>query len=343
MSPDLTSFIRGGRTRLGDVVGVDIGSSGTKAVRLRTVEGAIRMTAVAHLPRLPFPTADAPAAGGGTALVLPRELRARHVALALSHPEAVTKLLAVPRAADKLADFAFAGLLGLANPDAHRIGVEIESSSHNETVVLAAALPERIVRWALGLFPAGTPIPCSVEIAGLAALNAIAYSLRDKPDDNAVMAIDIGAQTSTVGILVRNELALVRQFQIGTSAVLARVAETLGMDEETARSVLTDGVIDASDAVHSALDPLVRQLVLGRDFVARRRNCRIGSIYLTGGLLSAPFWRQQLATMLGIEAFDWNPLLIVPSGPGTIDPALTTAAGCFAAAMGTALAAWEAP
>jgi Tfp pilus assembly PilM family ATPase len=301
------------------------------------------LIAAAQLPGHAFPAADAAPGAPPAALVLARELRARHVALAVSHPESVAKLLVVPRAADKLADFEFASLLGLSNPNAYRIGIEVESSNHSETTVLAAAVPERIVTWALNLFPVATPAPCAVEISGLAALNAIAHSLRDKPEDGAVMAVDVGAQTSTVGIFVRDELALLRQLQIGAGAVLGRVAAALGMDEETARGVLADGMIDASDAVSEALEPLVRQLILGRDFVARRRNCRIGRVYLTGGLLSAPFWRQQIATALEIEAADWSPLTIVPALPAAITPALTAASGCFAAAMGAALAALEAP
>jgi Tfp pilus assembly PilM family ATPase len=340
MTLDLKNFFKSRGPLHQDVLGVDIGASATKAVRLRVVDGQVRLVAAAQWPLLPFPAADAPVKSAP--LAVPHALHARHVALALSPPSAVAKLLIVPRAANNLADFAFAGMLGLAQPDKFRIGIEVESSSHNETTVLAAALPEYLVKWAISLFPVATPTPCAVEIAGLAALNAIMHSLRAKPEDHAVMAIDIGAQTSTFAIFIRENLALLRQFPIGAGTVMARVASSLGMDEETARNVLSDDAIDASDAIHEALDPLMRQLVLGRDFVARHRNCRVGSVYLSGGLASTPFWRRHIASLLGFEANDWNPLTSIPSEPDTVSPELMASANSFTAALGAAWGALEA-
>lgn len=113
------------------------------------------------------------------------------------------------------------------------------------------------------------------------------------------------------------------------------------MDEETARGILADNVVDATDAIHTALQPLVRQLALGRDFVTRHRNCRIGDLYLTGGIAGTPFWRQHLAALLGFEAKEWNPLAVVPPHPDLPPAEQTTDTGCFAAAMGAALGALE--
>lgn len=344
MKLGLNRFLHSSRARRREVTGVDVGSSGTKVVRLRTGEQGPMLMAAALLPPMkPPPPATTPEKRNRSALSLPGALCSRYVAVAISPPDATAKMLVVPRAADKMEGFGFAELLGLPNNDTHRIGIEIQSSARGETTVLAAALPESAATWSLNLFPTASSAPCSLELSGLAALNAIAYSLRNKPEENAVMAIDVGAQTSTFGVFMRNELALLRQFKIGAGMVWSRVAETLGMDEETARDVLTDNVIDASDAIRGAFDPLVRQLTLGRDFVARHRNCRIGGIYLSGGMLSTPFWRQHLATMLGLEANDWNPLTILPAAPGAVPPALENTSGCFAAAMGAALAALEAP
>lgn len=343
MKLNLARFLGSARKRLRDVVGVDIGSTGIKVVRVRIGEHGPLLTGAALLPPLhPAPTDALIAKHRRPALILPRELRARWNALAISPPDAIAKLLVVPRAADKLGDFGFAELLGLPNADTHRIGVEVQSSTYGETTVLAAALPETMALWCLRLLPSATSASCSLELSGLAALNAIAFSQRDKALDSACMALDVGAQTSTLGIFVKNELALVRQFAIGSQMVLKCVAEALGMDEETASSVLGDGVIDATDAVRTALDPLIHQLVIGRDFVARRKNCRINELFLTGGLFGSAFWRTQLADTLNITAAAWNPLAIIPASPAAAVLADNPNASAFAAAMGVALAALEA-
>jgi Tfp pilus assembly PilM family ATPase len=220
MSVDPKTILKRFARRRHDVLGFDVGVTTLKAVRLRVIENAVYLVAVAQLPHLSVPTANSESSAAPQPFQIPRSLHAKYVAFALSPPQAVAKLLVVPRPADKLDDFSFAGLLGLDNPDAFRIGVEIASSTHSETTVLASAMPDQVVHWALGLFPIATPAPCSLEISGLAALNAVAYGLKDHPRDEAVMAIDIGAQTSTLGVFLRGDLALLRQFKLGASAIL---------------------------------------------------------------------------------------------------------------------------
>ncbi len=312
-----------------DVVGIDFGASGVRAVRIsRTGEGAAVTQAWEAAAPVPDP------------LPLPRALRARAGAVAVSHPDAVAKLLSIPRPANKLDDVPFADLLGLGDPQAFRLAMEIQDSSAAETHALLAAIPEAAVGAALHPFAQGFPAPQSLELSGLAAVHGILLGNPAFGEQNLIL-LDLGGEIATVAITIPKRLAFMRQFRIGANTILRKLGESLGMDADTARDAVGDGVVDASDQVRTAFEPLARQIILGRDFVARRHNARASNLYVSGGLFQAPFWLGPLQTALAVEAAIWNPLAALPAAPGALSPEMT-ARGCrFAAAAGAALAALQ--
>lgn len=309
-----------------DIVGIDVGSSGVRAVRVaHTKDGAMLTQAWETLSPVPGP------------LTLPRNLKARAGALAVSHVDAVAKLLSIPRPQHKLDDVPFADLLGISDPQAFRMAMEIQDSSTTETHVLLAAIPETTITSSLHPFTQGFPAIQSFELSGLAAINSVLLGNSACSEQNLVL-LDLGAETATVAITMSKQLAFMRQFRIGANAILRKLAESLGMDVETVRDVVGDGVIDASEQVKAAFEPLARQIILGRDFVARRHNARASCLYVSGGLFQAPFWLTPLQTALAVDAVIWNPLAVLPAIPGAISPEVV-ACGCrFAAATGVALA-----
>jgi len=327
----LKSAMALGNGRLNDVVGLDFGATGVRAVRIASKNGGFLVSNVWCAPA-PVPSP----------LVLPREMLARAAAIAVSPPDAVAKLLSIPRPASKLDDVPFAELLGIADPQAFRIGMEIEDSTASETRVLLAAMPEAAADATLRPFAQGFPVPQSLEISGLAAINGallVDPALREK----SLILLDLGAEIATVAITIPRKLALVRQFRIGANAILRKLGENLGMDAETAMEMVGDGVISADEQVQSVFDPLARQIILGRDFVARRHNARTDGLHVSGGLFQKPFWFAPLQNALGVGVTVWNPLATLPAAPGALAPE-TVAQGCrFAAAAGVALAALEPP
>ncbi len=312
-----------------DVVGFDFGATGTRGLRIvRDKEGLSIVQAWCVPTPVPEP------------FVFPKELRARAAALAISHPDAMAKLLSIPRPASKLDDVPFADLLGISDPQTFRMAMEIQDSSAAETRVLLAAIPETVAATLLHPFAQGFPAPRSMEVSGLAALNGILLGTPGLTEQS-VMLLDLGAEIATVAITIPRKLAFVRQFRIGANAMLRKLGESLNMDPDTARDVAGDGMIDATEQVRAAFDPLVRQIILGRDFVSRRHNTRTDRLYVAGGLFQTPYWAQPFQTGLGVEVAIWNPLATLPAASGALAPE-TVAQGCrFAAAAGAAMAALE--
>jgi hypothetical protein len=316
---------------LRDVVGIDFGTTGTRAMRVsRAVGGAWSIVRV-----------WSGSARGSGAWVLPRELRAHAGFLAVSHPDIVSKLLSIPRPSNKLDEVPIADLLGITDPTAFRIALEIQDSTAAETHALIAAIPDALARSTLSSFAQGFPAPQSLEVSGLAAINGMVLRNPAIREQGAIL-LDLGAEIATVAIIVSQKIAFTRQFRIGANAIMRKLGESLGMDGDTAREAVGEGLVDAVDQVQAAYEPLTRQINLGCDFVSRRHNVRAEHLVVSGGLFQTPCWAQPLEAALGVEVTVWNPFAVLPVMPDALTPELI-AQGCrFAAAAGVAVAALEA-
>lgn len=309
-----------------DVIGIDFGACGTRIVRMVSNKAGVTVTQA-------WETDDELT----DLTVLPRGVRSRACALAVSHPEAVAKLLSIPRPANKLDDVPFAELLGVDNPMAFRMAMEIQDSSANETSALLAAIPLSLTEKTMGLFAQGFPAPQSLELSGLAALNGVMMTV-PSCFERSVILLELGADTATVAITIPQKLAFLRQFRIGANPIMRKLRESLGMDDVTVREAVGGEMIDASEQVRVAFEPLMRQIALGRDFVARRHNVRATRLYACGGLFQTPFWLQPFANGLGVEAEAWNPFKAIPVSKGSVTKEQIENGTRFAAAAGVALA-----
>jgi Tfp pilus assembly PilM family ATPase len=322
-----------------DLMGVDVGKTAIKAARMVKSESGPTLVSAAIVPRSAAAGDDKQAAPP----VFPPRLRSRYVSLAVSAPEAVVKLLGFPGAFDAEAEAKIADSMGIENPDSYRIGYKLiaESKGKIETKVLAVAIPETDVQAGLGLFPSGLPAPFSLEVAGLATLTAFAHGPLSQHGDKAVGLVDFGADTTTLSLFNGGILAIIRRFNTGTDALLSRVRETLGVDEETAKGIVADGAFDISQAIGEALDEVVKQLVISRDFVERRENCHIVRIYVSGSQSVLRHCLDDMAAATGVEVVFWNPLEGLRLSQGALPEGLAGQEWCLSAAVGACLATLE--
>lgn len=316
-----------------DVVGVDVGSTAVKAVRVKMVNRTPTVVAADLLPPLPVPIAsEAPV----RPLVLPLDLQARYVALAYSDPAAIVKILTFPARSDKAVAAQVSELLGLGESTDQRVAYEALAESRNETRVLAVALPDVAGSRLCALFPSGTPAPCSVEIAGLAGMTAFERGAGQRHAEEAVALIDFGALVTTVSFYHKGVLVLMRKLDVGTAALLKKVQATLGVDAEVALGIMTEGSFDISSALHQTLESFLQQLIISRDFVERRENCHVTRLYTCGGIATHEGWAGELRTATGLEPERWNPFADVAVGSNALSAAVPGQESRFAAALGAA-------
>lgn len=318
-----------------DVLGLDIGSSSTKAIRLKKVNGTLTLVAADILPRITLP---ATATESAPPLSIPRALQGRYVAIASSAPGAIVKLLTMPIHSDKSTDAHVNELMGLGDNADYRVSYEQVSEGRAEHKVLAAGLPGQTAKALCQLFPTGIPAPCSVEISGLASMTAFSAGPGAKHKNDIVAAIDFGASSSYVAFFNNGVMSLIRKFDMGSDALLKRLQTSLGVDENVALGILNDGSFDISQILRQTMEPFLQQLTISWDFVERRENSQISSLYASGGLSGLKTWAKEIQSVTSREPIVWNPFDCTSIQPGAIPDRLKGQESRFAAAMGSAIA-----
>lgn len=325
-----------------DLLSLDIGINEVRAVRMKKVsDEEVAVTNVDILPSIENlfdeTIPEVPA------MALPQKLRAKYVSLAVSGENAVIKLLSFPKALAADADKKIVEGMGIENMDDYRLSYKVVTEGHGraESRVLVVAMPINIANSAGMLFPVGRPAPFSMEISSLAAMTSFLNNPGVQAEENAVGVIEFGDNSSCFALFNKGTMALVRHFDIGTNSILENVQATLGVDRETAHGIITDGAFDISQSVSEVMDPLIKQLIVSRDFVERREDCHVGSIYVSGGLAASHDSLEEMKNSMGVEIKTWNPFDGLTVAPGALPEDIAGNEWQFAAAVGTGLATFE--
>lgn len=321
-----------------DVLGLDVASSCTKAVRIKKIDGVPTLVAADILPRITIPTSPTIAP---EALSLPRNLQGRYVAIASSAPGAIVKLLTMPVHSDKSTDAHLNELMGLSEDSDVRVGYEMISENRSERKLLAAGIPDPVAASLCTLFPSGIPAPCSIEIAGLASMTAFMHGPGANHKNDAIAVIDFGATSSYVAFFNKGVMTLIRKFDLGSESILKKLQSSLGVDEEIALGILNDGSFDISQILSQTMESFLQQLTISWDFVERRENNQISHLYVSGGMSSLKSWSTQVQASTDKEPLQWNPISILNSEPGALPDRYKGQESRFSAAIGAAVAIME--
>lgn len=324
-----------------DVVAVDFGSSRTKAVRMTKTAAGITLQAADVLEAVSSQTD-----GNGeitSSFTLPGPLKARYVSLALSAGDAVIKLLSFPGQFDAQTVDKVVASMGIKDTSKFRIGykVTVEGHSRAESRVLAVALPEESAQKVLAPFASGLPAPHSIEVSGLSTLSAFLHGPGTRHQNEAIAVIEFGAAISSFAVFNKGVIALLRRFNTGTQNLLDKLADLLGVDQPTAEGIVTHGSFDISATVSEVVSPLVRQMVVSRDFVERRDNCHVSAVYTTGGLAYSHDVAQLIRSSLDVDARTWSPLENLKVTEGALSDELAGQEWCLGSAIGAGIATLE--
>ncbi len=336
MNMGMPVWINSLRPRLRDVVGVDLGGAGVKAVRLRRDRaGKVTLVAADLLPAVRPSSEGAPAA---EPLRLPKPLQSRAAALCYSSTQAVCKLLTLPGTPEKATEKVVSDLLGLPRQHAFRCCHKLlKGEARSEAQVLAVAVPEAEAVWLSGLFLKSGTALCAAEMAGMAALNAYLYG-PGAAATSCDLVVDAGAEITTLALFAKGRPTVIRQSAQGANAVVRQVMKDLRIDEPTARDVIGVSSINVRSSVNTVFDGFLRQLSVAIDFTERRSGLRLERILLSGGLAGNGDWREALRAITGMVPKTWDPWAGMTVAPGAVTERAARPGVCFAAATGAALA-----
>jgi len=326
-----------------DVVGIDVGDTATRAVRLRRNKDEISVIEADILPGIRLPDISAESPGEIPPLALAPGLKARYAAVAVSSRSSIVKLLQFPNSHDLQNQEKLSQSMGIKDPDRYRIAAKLINEGHGnmESKVLVAAVPAVQAQAITLLLSSGWPALCSVEVSDLASMTAFLRGPGAQHTENSVGAVDFGSDKTSCAFFSKGVLVLLRRFDFGTNAVLEQLTATLGVDKETAEGIVTDGAFDISHLTSDMVGPLINQLTVSRDFVERRENCHVSVIYVSGGLAMYQDLLNKIKSSTDIEVSPWNPFESLKVGPEALPERLSQQVWQFTAAAGACLATFE--
>lgn len=317
-----------------DVVGMVLGAGlqqGVPAVRLTRKDGVDELVAGGFLDlsgALPATPDEAAAATPGSWQV-PAAFRAPHAALAVHSGQAFLRHSAETRENGEKGDPQMRSVSRATAPD---------------LPPLTAGLPEFQAAWAARLFPEGhSPTACSIQIAATAVISGFSRNpVFKKSGGNAIAMLVFPAYTA-LAAFQDSLLVLYREHPVGFRHVREAVSTQMRIDEAMAESLLDDTLVDPIPMIEPVLRPLLRQVEISVDYLARRRDCPVDSFFICGLPTGFRYWSSLFNRMLGRPPTLCRPLDSLSGSPSAELPdthplAVSETGPLFMAALGAAFA-----
>ncbi len=326
-----------------DVAGFDISDSCINAVHMHKSGDTITLLGVAVLDTAKETESEENTEATALSINIPPELKSQYACLAIPGSQATIKLLSFPGQLDAKMEEKVISSMGIKNLEDFRISYKVTTSgdAHSESRILTVAVKEEEAQEAAALFSSGLPVPHSLEISGLATITAFLHGPGARHRSDVVGVIEFGATTSTFALFNNNNLSLLRRFNFGTQKLISNIQNTLGVDEKTASSILAEGSFDISQVANELLSPIVKQLVVSRDFIERRENCHVSNLYVSGGIVTSHDTIETIRKAMAIDVHTWLPTENINIADGAIPADLEGQEWRFAAAIGACLATLE--
>ena len=322
--------------RFSDLVGIDFSTTATKVVRLKDNKGALSLAGIDIMPPVDLGSV-------ATRMDLPRNITAYYGCLAYTGSAAIVRMIntQVPGNDDHVPESKLRELLNVT--DDFRVSAKLikKGTGRQDSSLLAAAIPKDDVHFLLNMFPSGPPAPASLELSGLSFVTAFLHARGAECADSTVCLLETGESLSHFAFLNKGEITLVGKMPFGAKTLREKLSKDLGVDDELAMSILNDRSINISSSLSSVLDPFIKQLSISKDFIERHQGCRVGKVYVSGGLSLLSSWSAEIGHKLHAEAVRWSPLENIECDDEILSDDLKQQATRFSAAIGAAIGGFE--
>ncbi|MDQ7842932.1 MAG: type IV pilus assembly protein PilM [Armatimonadota bacterium] len=235
------------------------------------------------------------------------------------------------------------------NMDFDVIGETVEDNQKKVVILLVAARQEIVDKHVEALAAAGLQ-PFVLDVESFAVMRAL-NPRTDGDGAEAVVVVDLGAETTDIIIMEGGQLRLTRNLSIGGDSLTKAIAARLDMEFKTAEqlkeekgAVLLEGEPMPDDrtvmALHDAMLPILGDLAteIRRSmdyFQTRWRESRVRRVVLSGGTARLTNLDRFLSLELGVETVVGDPFAqceipghVLPGDARRqMAPALATAVG----------------
>ena len=340
-----------------DIVGIDVGSSAVKLVRLRESRGNFHLVNIGIMPLAPETIVDS-AIMDSTAIVgaiqnlmTGMKVKAKRVATSVSGHSVIIRKIVLPvmTEAELEASIQWEAEqyipfdISEVNIDFQIIGPDVKDPSQMN-VILVAAKKDFVDDFVAVFIEAGLE-PMLMDIDCFAVENMFDYNY-GFVEDEVVALIDMGASATSVNVLKGEASVFTRDIQAGGNLLSEELQKRLGFSREEAeqaklgdRDIANVDADSINEVLTDAIENLVQEVQRSLDFfTATSSEDRVSKVYLTGGVSSSEQVREALEARLGIPAERVNPFRNLTINEKEFDSEYLNAIGpMFSVATGLAM------
>jgi type IV pilus assembly protein PilM len=310
--------------RLGDLLGLDIGSSSVKMVQLSRDAAGYSVTAAAKAfietdSRNGSPADDIATVRAITQCHRLARVPTKYTVCSVCGPDVAVRYFKFPPLPAEELQSAVALEAEQVCPFSMDDGVMdyqiIPNGSDSLRGVLVAAT-NRAVQQKEKLVKEATLAPVLMDIDGLALLNCLVQCEHDA-GDQAMAVLNVGHTYTTLVIAGDNYIPFVRDTNYAGASITTGIIDKTGLTAEQISAVLFgDGGQPQSlvlPSLEAACDPLVED-VTGtlRFYAAQKKTLCVEKIFVCGGFAPAKGFVDILDRRLGAQAVLWNPFDKIP-------------------------------
>ncbi|HEV2320253.1 MAG TPA: pilus assembly protein PilM [Verrucomicrobiae bacterium] len=172
-------------------------------------------------------------------------------------------------------------------------------------------------------------------------LNAFEACMPEAYTGETVALVDIGFKHSSICILDRGEMVLMRIVNIGGDRITAGLAESMNISYAEAEGIKIGMPGEVQAALENQVQPLGRELRASLDFFEHQQDRPVSRVYVSGASSQSELIVQILHSEMVVECKAWNPVesvqLALPEQQAAemeqIGPQLTVALGAALSAF----------
>jgi type IV pilus assembly protein PilM len=206
-------------------------------------------------------------------------------------------------------------------------------------VLVTGAKQQLIADYQLAIKDAG--LLADFMVPGLIGpINAFERALPEVFKDEVVALVDIGFQNTSICVLDRGELALMRVVNIGGDKMTAGLAEAMSISYAEAEGIKVGMAPEVQSSLEMHVLPLGRELRASLDFFEHQQDRPVTQVYVSGGSARSEMILEILRSELIVECKTWSPTQFLQMAlPGQQAAEIQHIGSQLTVAVGAALAA----
>lgn len=338
-----------------EVLGLDIGSSAVKVVRLRKDDGGYAVTA-AGIAEIDPATSFCEANSGGeeednnhrNTIKAIRECfesigrKTKLAVCGVSGPEVAVRDFVFPLLSTEEIDGAVsfeATQVCPFNAADSAVDYHLIPNGDDKTGGILVAATNAMIKSKVQLAKEAALKCVLMDVDGLALLNCF-NGLTDESERPTTAILNVGGSGITVAIMGGNGRPFVRDMTLGGDNIIKQIAADKGMSTEDVKGILFGDSTAAQIELHNSFEKACQKLIVDvsetlRYYAAQEQSTPVEKIFVCGGFALVRGFVELLNSRLSVEAVLWNPFEKIrcdaPQQFGDIfdkrGPALAVAAG----------------